>query len=120
MEATGEDVRSKAKVGIMNFIVFVLCFSFCIFVLYYNHNYFILNADSYAISEMGHVAFGIGLAAFWLMFGFKKSMVLNISIISMLVWELYEYLTGFITPIDTILDIVIGFGFAWLYLEVMK
>jgi len=75
-----------------------------------------------ALWEIMHVFFGIGLAAFWRIFLSSRIVILILAFICIIVWELMEECqnkTCSKNPIDTILDVILGMGFAYLYLLIV-
>jgi len=107
----------------MNKIIVFLCLFFTVLVLYINEGipFSVYNCvEMEALNSLAHVAFGLGLGAFWM--EILKRRALLLSFLCVIGWEIFEIVTfgGFMSPIDMILDIILGVGFAWMYLRWIK
>ena len=102
-----------------NIIVVICALTLISWVLYNNNIGWTIGCwEATAYGYFAHIAFGLGLAAFWSMF-LKEEGTLFMSFLCIIGWEIYE-MVFFEAPIDTTLDIVLGISFALVYLKWTK
>lgn len=97
------------------------CFLFCWWAIFAVATGFSNRLDEYASSSIAHAFFGFGLAIFWSMLFKSDRKILFASFICMAVWEIFEEIFFPIKPstipLDTLADLLFGFGFAWIYVK---
>lgn len=106
---------------IKNIIIVICTMMFALWVLNNNHITgwnFENCSEMQALNSLAHIAFGLGLGAFWtILFDNKRTLLL--SFLCVMLWESYEFI--FLGPhiyiVDTFLDIILGISFSWMYLK---
>jgi len=106
----------------INIGIFIITFSMLTFCFYlsqasgmnaYKSMVYSYN-EKYAIWSLLHIVFGISIGAFLTLksMGIRKTML--ISLIPLFIWEAYEGIL-FEVPIDTLVDMIAGWSFAFFY-----